>query len=120
MKQIIWYKRDGQQSHIKELNNDNLQGCHGQLVKCYLKNNKIEVGYADIFRCGVAPEEYDRKPHDYIYLWTWKNINEETHELEGNDDEKYEQNYKRIEIIDIVKVQSILYSNPRWRWTINK
>ena len=70
---------------------------------------KKKIGYANLFRT------HDNKVHDYIFLWIWDNLNEESHKLLiGNEENKYNQTFKRINIDDIIRVESILYSNPRW------
>ncbi len=111
MKQIICYLPNGKQYHIRDLNTTNLQRCHGHLIKCYLKDKSVEVGYADGCKAGEGPNESDVHPHDYIYLWTWKNLDEETHKFVGSTrEERLERNYKRVEMIDIEKIELILYS----------
>lgn len=113
MKTIIFYEPDGKLNSTVELNVDNLQSCQGQLIRCILIDNSERVGYADVFRCSKE-DEYDSKIHDYIYLWTWKNIDEETNTLLGTDQNKYDVNLEKVNIKDISKIESILYSGPRW------
>ena len=79
-----------------------------------LKNGTYLCGYIDPLRIEGSREEYDGTVPDYIYLWTWKNLNEETHQLEGTEEEKYDTNLERINILDINDMDAILYSNHRW------
>ena len=40
-------------------------------------NGKENIGYADP-EGSYDDEKYDRKIHEYIYLWTWDNLDEST------------------------------------------
>ena len=71
------------------------------------------MGYADPFRSNDK-EGFDLKIHDYIYLWTFDNLDEVTNKLIGDDKNRYNQTYKKVIINDILLVESIMYSNPRW------
>ena len=51
----------------------------------------------------------------YMIIWTWDNLDEENHKLIGDEKNKYNQIFKKVNIDEIIKVESILYSNPRWR-----
>lgn len=109
---INYYKKDGELDSTIELNNENLKGINGMLVKCYLKNGEIEVGYGDPFKVEEASS--DLEISDYIYLWTWKNLDETTNSLIGDDESKYEHSFQKIYIADIKDIDAILHSNPRW------
>ena len=78
-------------------------------IRCTSIDGSEKIGYANLFRT------HDNKVHDYIFLWILDNLNEESHKLLiGNEENKYNQTFKRINIDDIIRVESILYSNPRW------
>lgn len=49
-----------------------------------------------------------------IYLWTWDNLDEKSHTLIGNDENRYNQTFRSVALGEIMKVESILYSNPRF------
>lgn len=110
---IKYYTQNGELSKVEELTDDNLKNINGMLVKCILSDRSQEIGYGDPLKTK-SPEEFDTVVSDYIYLWTWKNIDEKTNQLIGDSDEKYNQIYKKIWIKDINEVNAILNSNPRW------
>ena len=113
MKKIVFYKLNGQVKSEEELTKENLEHINGMMIKCTMVNGIEEVGFADT--TGVYNKKiYDGRIHDYIYLWTWDSLNEETGKLIGDGDEKYNQNHKPVKIDDIEKVEAITYSNPRW------
>lgn len=114
MKKMIFYKRNGEFYKEKELTLESIEQCHGQLIKCKLINGEERVGYADVFRCSKNEEEWDGEGHDFIYLWTWKNLNEATNTLVGNENEKNDIELKKVNIDEILKIESILHSGPRW------
>lgn len=107
---IKTYQRNGKLESTKDLTNDNLETIVGMLSKVILKNGSVSVGYMDPFRTEGKEEEYDGSIHDYIYLWTFKNLDEETQKYDINDG----INIEKINISDIEDVYSILYSHPRW------
>ena len=49
-----------------------------------------------------------------FFLWTWAHLDEKTHRLVGDGKSKYDQNYEPIDYLDVERVDTILYSNPRW------
>ena len=110
---IIFYKQNGEISDIKELTNDNLERINGMMTRCTLEDESEMVGFADPFRT-CDRNSYDGKVHDNIFLWTWDNLDEENHKLIGDENNKYNQTFKKVIIDEIIKVESILYSNPRW------
>ena len=106
---IIFYEKHGKIANVEELTNENLSHICGMMTRCTLIDGSEKIGYANPFRT------HDNKVHDYIFLWIWDNLNEESHKLLiGNEENKYNQTFKRINIDDIIRVESILYSNPRW------
>lgn len=113
MKRIIFYKSNGQVKSEEKLDKENLCHINGMMTKCTMTNGIEEVGFAD--STGIYNEEkYDGKVHDYIYLWTWDNLDENTGKLIGNDEEKYNQTFKSVKIDEIEKIEAITHSNPRW------
>ena len=111
---IIFYKQNGEISDIKELTNDNLELINGMMTRCTLGDVSQIVGFADPFRT-CDRNSYDGNVHDNIFLWTWDNLDEENHKLIGDENNKYNQTFKKVITDEIIKVESILYSNPRWR-----
>ena len=53
-----------------------------------MKNGTIQIGFADPYKV-YNESEYTGEVDDIIYLWTWDNIDESTHRLIGDDDDKY-------------------------------
>ena len=83
------------------------------ITRCTLKDESEIVGFADSFTQRDI-NLYGHKLHDNIFLWTWDNLDEENHKLIGDGNNKYNQTFKKVIIDEIIKVESILYSNPRW------
>ena len=113
MREIIFYKLNGTVKNVVALTAGNLSYCNGMKLKCYLKNGDEVIGFVDVYRTHNE-NEFDNKIHDYIYLWTFDNLDEEQHKLVGSDDKKYNQTFNKVNIDDIIKIEAILYSNPRW------
>lgn len=110
---ITYYKTDGSFVTKEALTEDNLDGVHGMMVRCTMKNGDVNEGFADSY--GVYDKtKYNGTIHDFIYLWTWDNLDEETHRLVGDMDTKFQQTYVPVKIRGIQSVDAILYSNPRW------
>jgi len=109
---IKYYKRNGKLENITDLTKENLRNINGMMTKCSLKNGSIVIGYADPLR--THDDNYDDAVHDYINLCTWDNLDENTHKLVGNVENKYNQTFIKVNIDDIKLVEVILYSNPRW------
>lgn len=112
MCKIKYYMNNGKLEKEEELNEENLKHTNGMILKCLLFDNTEEIGYADPYR--THDNEYDGEVHDYINLWIWENLDEECHQLIGDEINKYNQIFKKIEINKIKKIDAILYSNPRW------
>ncbi len=112
-KSIVMYNKNGTVHSTMELNNENLKHTIGKMTRCILRNGSVKIGFGDPYRTHDM-ESYDNTIHDYINLWTWDNLDEDKHELIGNDDEKFKQTFEKVRISEIVKVESILYSNPSW------
>lgn len=111
--EIIFYKKNGEVDTIEMLNNKNLEHINGMMTRCVLNDGTVEVGFADSFRTHDS-YSFDDSVHDYIYLWIWENLDEKTHRLFGDNKNKFNQIFKKVDIIDIVEVEVILYSNPRF------
>lgn len=113
MNKITFYKLNGEIKSEEKLTRKNLTHIHGMMSKIFLKDKKIEIGFADSYRSSEK-NEFDDEVQDYFYLWTWENLDEDTGELIGDSDNKYNQIFKKIMISDVDSVETILYSNPRW------
>ena len=113
MGKISYYKKDGTLQYQKELNNENIGETIGMMIRCTMKNGGFCEGFADPFRThGKA--EFDGAFHDFIYLWTWDHLDEETHRLVGDFHTKFDQTFVPVAIQEIESIDAILYSNPRW------
>ncbi len=115
MKKIIFYNNNGTFYREEDLTLENLRYTAGMMSKCSMSDGTIYTGFADPFR--VNPKSslpFDNEVHDFIYLSKWENLDEESHQLIGNDNEKYNQIYQKVEIEKISKMECILYSGPRW------
>ena len=77
-----------------------------------MKNGLEAIGFADPY-C-THDKSFDNLVHDYIYLYTWDNLDEDKHELIGADELKYNRTFKKVDIEDIVRIEAILYSSPKW------
>ena len=110
---ISYYKKDGTLVVQEELTADNTMGTLGMMVRCIMKNGDICEGFSDIQgppdrRNGLSVKR------GILYLWTWTNLDEETHRLMGDEKTKYDQTFTPVLIDKIVSMDAIVYSNPRW------
>lgn len=112
--EIKIYDRNGKLKDTLELNCQNIEKVHGMMIKCYTKDDKEYVGYCDSYRFEDDVYNYDGKVHDHINLSVWKNLDENTHSLIGEGDEKYAMIHTKIDIDKIICMKAILYSGPRW------
>ena len=110
---ITYYDAHGKIEHQQALNCENIADTIGMMIRCFLKSGEIKEGFADPYRLHGTPP-YDHSIHDFIYLWTWANLDENTHRLVGTDDTKYDQTFIPVAIDSIVRIDAILHSNPRW------
>lgn len=110
---IIFYKLNGKFDKKIKMTELNMGRIHGMLTRCTLKDESVHVGYADAYGC-CNRAHYNGKVHDCIFLETFAHLNEETGELEGTEEERYDMIRESIELKDICKVEAILYSSPRW------
>ena len=110
---ISYYKKGGTLVAQEELTADNTMGTLGMMVRCIMKNGDIYEGYSDIQgprerRNGLSVKR------GILYLTTWRHLDEETHQLMGDENTKYDLTYTPLLIDKIVSMDAILYSNPRW------
>lgn len=112
-KEILFYKKNGELKDREILNNDNLQHINGMMTRCKMQNGTIEIGFSDTFRDDNGNYDFGQTKN-YIFLWKWANLDEEKHQLIGSVEDKYNQIFKKIMVKDIIQIEAILYSNPRW------
>lgn len=111
--EILFYKKNGELKDREILDNDNLQHINGMMTRCKMQNGTIEIGFSDTFRDDNG--NYDCvQTKNYIFLRKWANLDEEKHQLIGSVENKYNQIFKKIMVKDIIQIEAILYSNPRW------
>ena len=112
-KLICYYKADGSCISQEPLGAETLGNINGMMVRCYMADGSEQEGFADPYRVHNK-SEYDGKVGEIICLWTWDNLDETTHQLVGEGMEKYDQTYVPVKIENIMRIDAILYSNPRW------
>lgn len=114
-RQIVYYKRDGSVAKKVEFSPEQLSGIHGMMTRCRMKNGTVRIGFADSF-CSHDWENVkcDFKIHEYINMWTWTNFDEERRCFVGDKRHQYDQTFEKVRIDDIVYVEAIMNSNPRW------
>lgn len=111
--EIIFYSLNGKIKEIVLLDKNNLEEIDGMMTRCTMKDGTEVVGLANVFKtCETNFDSFT--VGDYIYLSTWDNLDEKSHKLSGTVEEKYNQTHTKVYIEDIIKVESILHSNPRW------
>ena len=84
------YKKDGNLDSIEGLTNENFKKIMGMLCKVLLKNGDMQEGYIDPLRTKGDCGEFDGTVHDYIYLWTFNNLDEENQKYDTMFDVKKE------------------------------
>ena len=110
---ITYYNLDGT-FHSKEiLNKENLAEVIGTMIRCTMNNGNTYEGFSSPFR-KYGSNESKEKNYDILYLWTWDNLDEETHQLIGDEETKFNTTYTPIFIDDIISIDVILFSAPRW------
>ena len=111
MRRIRFYEQDGRIHDEKELTAESLFGALGMMARCYLRDGS----YRDGFVCDPSVLDIEKKACGAtFFLWTWAHLDEKTHRLVGDGESKYDQNYEPIDILEVDRVDAILYSNPRW------
>ena len=110
---IYYFRGDGILYKDEKLNRESICNINGMLVRCFMQNGSIRIGYAEPYRASLQSEcKLESEP--IMYLWTWDNIDEDTHTLVGDESVKYNQTHTPIRIDSITRIDAILYSNPRW------
>ena len=110
---IRFYDLNGHIVEYESLSREKIKKVHGMMVRCFLKDKTVCEGFADAYR-QIGFTENNLTIGEYIHLWTWDNLNEKTHQLCGDSQSKYLQTYTPIKIIDIERIDAIMYSNPRF------
>ena len=110
---IYYYRCDGTLYSEDALNHNTLRNINGMMVRCFMQNGSVQVGYAEPYRASLqSGGRFENEP--MMYLWTWDNIDEDTHTLVGDDSVRFNQTRTPIRIDRITRIDAILYSNPRW------
>ena len=94
---IVFYKQNGEIYIIEELTYENLCHINGMMTRCTLKDKNEIVGFAD-YLSQRDINLYGDKLRDNIFLWTWDNLDEENHKLIGDEKNKYNQTFKKVNI----------------------
>ena len=110
---ISYYTWDGRLKEQQELYTANIGDTNGMMVRCLLRDGTVREGFSDPYRTRGEPP-YDGSVHDVVYLWTWEHLDEETHRLMGDERTRFDQTFVSVPIHEIVGMDAILYSNPRW------
>lgn len=50
----------------------------------------------------------------YMNLWTWSNFDEEQRKFVREKKHQHDQIFEKIKIDEIVSIEVIMHSNPRW------
>lgn len=92
---------------------ESLYEAMGMMARCYLSDGSR----CDGFVCFSPSMDLEIQNKDYgstFFLWTWAHLDQEKHQLVGDDESKYEQHYQPIDFREVEQIDAILYSNPRW------
>jgi hypothetical protein len=109
---IYYYRSDGTIYQNDVLCRDTLRNINGMMVRCFMQNGSVQIGYAEPYRASLkSGRDFESEP--IMYLWTWENLDEESHTLHGDDLTKFNQTHTPIRIDRITRIDAILYSNPR-------
>ncbi len=108
MSKIAIFKTSGELDDVFELNERNMYRCVGMKIRLMMRSG-IEVQ-------GFVGNEVYADEHDnyFIEIWNYKHLNETTHTLEGTGLSKYDTNAIIIYLKDIIAMEAISYTNPRW------
>lgn len=105
MKNIEFYKLNGQFDSEEPLSEENVSKANGMKVKVTTLDGEEHIGY---LKQGI---DY----RGYINLYTYKYLDEKSGKLIAPDgQDKYELEMEKIFIKDMAHIDAILYSNPRW------
>ena len=110
---ISYYTRDSRLKEQQKLCAANIGNTNGMMIRCFLRDGTVREGFSAPYRTWGEPP-YDGSVRDVIYLWTWDHLDEETHRLTGDDRTRFEQTFVPVPIREIVGMDAILHSNPRW------
>lgn len=113
MQMIRFYQQDGKKHDELELTPQSLKDAIGMMARCYLRDDSFHDGFIS-FSDGVKMNTTGEESDSTFFLWTWVHLDEETHRLVGDDEEKYQQKYEQIYFEEVERIDAILYSNPRW------
>ena len=113
IQKITYYKLDGTIDHQQVLNYKNIADTNGMIIRCILKNGETLEGYSDPYRTDEK-SAHGHSTNNLTWLSTWDNLDETTHRLIGDGETKYSQTSLPVRVDDILSVDAILYSNPRW------
>ncbi|WP_297818626.1 hypothetical protein [uncultured Lactobacillus sp.] len=99
---IEWinYKENGELNYKLPFSPDHVKQFVGQKTRVTLKDNSQKVGFAS-----------SNFVNNTLVLWTFVNLDENTHQLTGSD--RLKQDYVKIPLSEITKIETILNSNPR-------
>ena len=110
---ITYYNYDGSFHSKMELTLDNVGDLIGFMVRCTMNNGDTYEGFSSPFR-KYGEKDDNKENYDLLYLWTWDNLDEETHQLAGDEETKYNTTYTPVLIDEIKSIDAILFSHPRW------
>lgn len=113
MKKIFLYLLNGELDHEEELTKENIRGINGMMTRCHMINGEELVGFSNVFRSKDGTN-FNSEIQGYIHLWTWDNLDEETHQLVGDGVSKFDQTFIPVNIDSIKYIEAILRSNPRF------
>ena len=113
MNMITYWYQDGRVHHVDPLSLETLGGILGMMSRCTMKDGTQVIGFADPYRTHDM-KSFDGAVHNTINLWTWTNLDEDRHCLVGGNETRFDQTWIAVEICDIIHVDAVLYSNPRW------
>ena len=117
MRNITYYKHNGEVSKEVSLNEKTIKDCHGMKIRCVLIDGSEHVGFANpfySFEKGNIVLGIDASSLEYITLETFVNLDENTHTFVGEANHKYDIYREAIPMSLISHIDAILYSGLRW------
>lgn len=108
MSKISVFTTMGELYDVLELNEQNMYRCMGMKVRMKLRNGMEVQGFT-----GNEVRK-DINGNIFIEIWNYKHLNEVTHTLEGCGLTKYDTNVVYIYLKDIIAMEAISYTHPRW------
>lgn len=106
---ISFYELSGKLKSKVRMDKENIGKTHGMMVRCFLTDNTILEGF-----CYAFSETEPDKVDDTIILEKWKNYDYYNYDLIGDNDNKFEKIKRKVNIDDIMHIDAIICSNPRW------